>query len=196
MAQVIVGREEELVVVRAFLDRPEQGFAALVFEGEAGIGKSTLLAAAVEGARSRGMRILFSRPAEAERALVHVGLGDLFEDVLDEVLPELPGPRRRALELALDREGEAGDKLDPRTLALATRGALQCLARAARVLVAIDDVQWLDDASARALAFAVRRLAEADVALLLARRIGKGFEPDVVEQALDAERWSWCMSAR
>ena len=187
----IVGREGVLASVRAFVERIDEGFTALVLEGEAGIGKSTLWLAAVEHARSRGLRVLRSRPAEAERGLVHVGLGDLFEDVLDEVLPALPAPRRRALEIALAREDQAGAGLDPRTLGLATRGALESLSRDSRLFVAIDDVQWLDDASARALAFALRRLSDANLGLLLARRIGMGLPSGAIEQAIGAERrWS------
>ena len=97
----IVGRDEELAFLNAFLDRADGGVSALVFEGDAGIGKSTLWLAGVEAARERGFRVLSSRPAEAERGLAHSGLGDLFEDVLEQVLPELPAPRRRALEIAL-----------------------------------------------------------------------------------------------
>jgi AAA ATPase domain len=184
----IVGRDRELASVRAFVDRTDEGFTVLVLEGEAGIGKSTLWLGAVEHARSGGLRVLRSRPAEAERGLVHVGLGDLFEDVLDEVLPGLPAPRRRALEIALAREDQAGERLDPRTLGLATRGALESLSRDSRLLVAIDDVQWLDDASARALAFALRRLSDANLGLLLARRIGMGLPSGAIEQAIGAER--------
>ena len=100
----IVGREEELGSLYAFLGGAGGRLAALVFEGEAGIGKSTLWLAGLEHARTRGLRVLSSRPAEAERSLAHVGLGDLFEDVLDDVLPALTAPRRRALEVALLRE--------------------------------------------------------------------------------------------
>ena len=100
----IVGREEDRASVEAFVGRAEGGAAALVLEGEAGIGKSTLWLAGVELARSRGLRVLSSRPAEAERGLAHVGLGDLFEDVLADVAPLISTPRRRALEIALLRE--------------------------------------------------------------------------------------------
>ena len=97
----IVGREAELASVNAFIGDGGEEAAALVLEGEAGIGKSTLWLAGVEHARARGLRVLTSRPAEAERAFGHVGLGDLFENVLDDVLPLLTAPRRRALEVAL-----------------------------------------------------------------------------------------------
>src|SRR4249919_3370215 len=114
---VIVGRDEELASIQAFLGDTEAGPAALVLEGEAGIGKSTLWLAGLEHARMRGLRVLSSRPAEAERSLAHVGLGDLFADVLDDVLPELTAPRRRALELALLRKEASGDPVDDRALA-------------------------------------------------------------------------------
>ena len=154
----IIGREQELAFLHAFIGRAAGGPTALVLEGEAGIGKSTLWLAGVEHARAHGLRVLSSRPAEAERGLAHVGLGDLFEDVLDEVLPALSPPRRRALEVALLLEEETADAVDARALGIAARGALQELARERPVLVAIDDLQWFDAASAFAVAFALRRL--------------------------------------
>src|SRR5436190_21956647 len=158
MAFEIVGREEDLDSLRAFVERAGRGSAALVLEGDAGIGKSTLWLWGVEHARAQGLCVLSSRPAEAERGLAHAGLGDLFEGAaLDDVLPSLSAPRRRALEIALLLEEPAGGAVDPRALGLATRSALQLLAEDRPVLVAIDDVQWFDDSSAGALAFALRR---------------------------------------
>jgi DNA-binding CsgD family transcriptional regulator len=188
MAFDIVSREEELSSLRAFIDAVREGPAALVLEGEAGIGKSTLWVAGVDHARTRGFRVLSSRPAEAERGLAHVGLGDLFEDALDDVLPALPAPRRRALEAALLLEEPAAHTVDPRALGIATRSALQLLAEDEPLLVAIDDLQWLDASSADALAFALRRLGECHVLLLLARRLVDGAQPSGIEQALGSER--------
>jgi DNA-binding CsgD family transcriptional regulator len=184
----IVSREEELGSLHAFIDEVREGPAALVLEGEAGIGKSTLWLAGVEYARTRGLRVLSSRPAEAECGLVHVGLGDLFEDVPDDVLPALPAPRRRALEAALLLEEAAADAVDPRALGIATRSALQLLADEKPLLVAIDDLQWLDASSAGALEFALRRLGESHVLLLLARRLVDGAQPSEIEQVLGSER--------
>jgi DNA-binding CsgD family transcriptional regulator len=184
----IVGREEELASLHAFIDEARGGPAALVLEGEAGIGKSTLWLAGVEHSRTRGLLVLSSRPAEAERSLAHVGLGDLFEDVLDDVLPALSAPRRRALEVALLLEEAAADAIDPRALGIATRSALQLLAGDKPVLVAIDDLQWFDASSAHALAFALRRLAGDQVLLVLARRLADRAQPSGLEQALGAER--------
>ena len=104
MVLEIVARDAEIASVREFIERTEEGPRALVLEGEAGVGKSTLWLAAVEHARAFRVSVLSARPAEAERRLAHTGLGDLFDDVLDDVAPALSQPRRRALETALLRE--------------------------------------------------------------------------------------------
>ena len=184
----IVGRDEELACVAAFVDEVPDGPIALVLEGEAGIGKSTLWLAGVEHARTRGLRVLSSRPAEAERSLAHAGLGDLLENVLDDVLPALTAPRRRALEVAMLRDETSGDPVDHRALAVAVRDVLQLLSEDQPVLVAVDDVQWLDASSSSALAFALRRLASNRVLLLLARRLVDGAQPSGLDQALGGER--------
>jgi DNA-binding CsgD family transcriptional regulator len=183
----IVGREVELASIHAFLERPAEGPVALVLEGEAGIGKSTLWVAGVEAARERGLLVLVSRPAEAERGLTHAGLGDLFENVLESVLPALPAPRRHALEVALLVEGDP-DGFDPRTLGVAVRSALEVLAAEGPVVLAIDDVQWLDPSSTSALAFALRRLDNRSILLLLARRLGERAETPDLERAIPADR--------
>jgi DNA-binding CsgD family transcriptional regulator len=188
MALEIVGRDEELDLLHAVLERAAGGPTALILEGEAGIGKSTLWLTGVETARERGLRVLSSRPAEAERGLAYAGLGDLLGDVLDDVLPALAVPQRRALEAALLVKEAAGDPADPRALAVAVRSALRVLAKDEPILVAVDDVQWLDESSAWALAFALRRLREDDVRLFLAHRLGEGADPSAVEQAVDPDR--------
>lgn len=188
MSLEIVGREEEVAAVRAFLCEALETPALLVLEGEAGIGKTVLWKAGVEDAQRRGSCVLVSRPAEAEQALAYSGLGDLFEPVREQVLPALAAPRRRALELALllDEPTSTG-AVDPRALGIAVRNALQLLAENAPVLVAIDDVQWLDAASAGALVFALRRLDANPVRLLLARRLGDDGQPSQLEQTLPDE---------
>src|SRR5215475_7184436 len=124
----IVSREAELTALQHLIERPEPGLAAIVLEGEAGIGKSTLWLAGLAHARSLGMRVVSTRPTEAERGLAYVGLGDLLEGVLEDVLPDLSPPRRRALEVALLLEEASDDAVDPRALGIATRIALQGLA--------------------------------------------------------------------
>jgi DNA-binding CsgD family transcriptional regulator len=184
----IVGREAELASLNAFVDETEGGAAALVLEGEAGVGKSTLWGAAVERARVSGLTVLSSRPAEAERGLGNVGLGDLLEGVIDDVLPALLTPRRRALQVALLREEVSGEPVDRRTLAVAVHDALQLLSDRGPTLIAVDDVQWLDSSSSRALGFALRRLDGRPVLLLLARRLAEGGHQSELERALPPDR--------
>src|SRR5262249_38430754 len=128
-----------------------------------------------------------SRPAEAEQGLAHAALGDLLEGVADEVLPALAAPRRRALEVALLRVEAGDDAVDPRAVGIATHGALQALAEGRPLLVAIDDVQWLDASTADALAFAMRRLST-NVLLLLSRRVCPGSRASRLEQVLGPDR--------
>ena len=184
----IVGREAELASLNAFIDEAEGGPAAFVLEGEAGVGKSTLWRAAVEHARARRVTVLSSRPAEAERGLGNVGLGDLLEGVIDDVLAALLTPRRRALQVALLREEVSGEPVDRRTLAVAVHDALQLLSDRGTTLIAVDDVQWLDPSSSRALGFALRRLDEGHVRLLLARRLAEGGHQSELERALPPDR--------
>ena len=171
MASELIGRGDEIERIGGFLDASaDEAPRALILAGEAGIGKSTLWLEGLVVARERGLRVLSTRPAEAERSFALAGLGDLFEAALDEVLPTLAPPRRRALQVALLLE-ETQDPLDPRALAVAVRSALELLAEAQPLLVAVDDVQWLDPSSSATLAFALRR-TEAPMRLLLARRSG------------------------
>jgi DNA-binding CsgD family transcriptional regulator len=186
MASDVIGRDDETEQLRAFLDdRVLDGPRALVLEGEAGIGKSTLWLAALELAREQGLRVLSSRPAEAEQDLAFAGFGDLFEGCHGDVLSALAPPRRRALEVALLVE-EAQDPLDRRTLGVAVRSALELLAEAQPLLLAVDDVQWLDRSSADALAFALRRLTS-PLHVLLTRRRAERKNRSELELALPAQ---------
>ena len=184
----IVGREAELACLDGFVEAVRGTPAALLLEGEAGIGKSTLWRAGVERARAAGLLVLSSRPAEAERGLAHAGLGDLLEDVIDDVLPALSMARRRAMEVALLRDDASSGPVDDRALAVAVRDVLQLLSDRGRVLIAVDDVQWLDAASSSALAFAMRRLEASDVVVLLSRRLPGGSQPSWLDEALGSER--------
>src|SRR5687768_4639101 len=78
----VLGRDDELRSLEAFLDEKPSGMAVLALEGEAGIGKSTLWSAGVEAARERGMRVLIARPAELESLVAYAGLADLLEEIV------------------------------------------------------------------------------------------------------------------
>ena len=112
-----------------------------------------------------------------------------------DVLPAFSTPRRHALEVALLVEDEP-DGLDPRTLGVAVRSALEALGAEAPVLLAIDDVQWLDPSSTSALAFALRRMDERPVLLLLARRLGeRGARRRSSSGRSMPTEWNGCTSA-
>jgi len=164
----VVGRDEELAAVDAFLEGDFP--AALVLAGEAGIGKTTVWRAALQQARERGLRVLVCRPAESEARLSFAGLADLLQPVLDEVLDELPPVQRRALEAALLLSDDERQAPDQRTISTACLGAVRRLAGEGRLLVAVDDVQWLDPPTTLVLEFVARRLAEEPVGLLVAER--------------------------
>ena len=168
-----IAREGELAVVSAFLDRPAAGVRALVIEGEPGIGKSTLWQAGVAAARERSFEVLTSRPAETERTLPGVVLGDLFGDVAPEVLATLPAPRRRAFQSALLLQDAPDVPIDPRALGVAIVTLLPLLRADRPLVLAIDDDQWVDPSSAATLLFALRRLQDEPLWLLLARRAGQ-----------------------
>jgi DNA-binding CsgD family transcriptional regulator len=154
----VVGREPELEAIERLLDDARSRFRALVLEGEAGIGKTTVWREAVRRAQAAGFRVLACRPAQAEATLAYASLGDLFRPVGDDVLDGLPEPQRRAIDIALlRREGRASS--DSRAAATAVLSILGALAREP-VLLAIDDAQWLDASSAAALSFALRRLPD------------------------------------
>ena len=183
MAPEIIGRDEELGAVRAFVSRVGDGPGALVLSGEAGIGKTILWEAGVEEARARFSRVLTCRGVEAEASFAFAGLSELLAGVVGEVALELVSPRRHALEVALQL-AEPGDTApDAHVIGLALLDALQALAdHGGPVLVAVDDAQWLDPASASVMQIAFRRLREERIGLLATIRLG----PEV-ESALELE---------
>jgi DNA-binding NarL/FixJ family response regulator len=168
----LVGREDERAVLGRWLDEAVAGrdARAFVLLGEAGIGKTALWQDTVHRAEVHGARVLAAAPAEAEAGLTFAALGDLFADVEPQHLDALGRPQRTALEASLLRRPVAGPPPDERAVGLAVAALLGALATTGPVLLAVDDVPWLDPASAAALAFAVRRLsAERVLALLTAR---------------------------
>ena len=170
MSTAIVGRDAELASVRDFVATVSDGAAALVLQGETGVGKTTLWAAGTAEAEEGGVRLLRARPAESETALSFSGIGDLLDPVLEEVLTPLPELQRRALSRALVLGEDDGPTPDRHAIGVALLTVLRGLAGRGPLILAIDDVQWLDPESAGALSYAARRLREERVGLLLARR--------------------------
>ena len=185
---VVVGRDRELRAVESLLAADVPGERVLLLAGEAGIGKTTVWREAVQRADELGFRVLPAGASPAETRLAHATIGDLLGPCLDDVLPGLPGPQARALSIALLRTEAEGAPLDPATVAVGFHASLRALAQATPVLVAVDDVQWLDEPSAAALGFALRRLGEDDVRFVLAQRVEGDTAPPLGLDRYPAER--------
>jgi DNA-binding CsgD family transcriptional regulator len=189
-ARAVVGRERELGSLERFLEAVPDGPVGLLIEGEAGIGKTTLWKQAAAAARERSYQVLVSRPVESDTQLAFSALGDLLEDVGAEHLSGLPGPQRRALEVALLRREAEGPAPHPRAVSLGLLGVFRSLAEASPVVLAVDDVQWLDRPSASALEFVARRLQEEPIGLLVAQRgEARSDLPLDLERALPEDRF-------
>jgi DNA-binding CsgD family transcriptional regulator len=185
----VVGRDSELAAVAAFLDGVPSGPAGLLLEGEAGVGKTTVWRAGVAGAAGRSYTVLVCRPAESEATLSFAALGDLLDGVLGQVLPRLPPPQRRALKVALLLEDPGGSPPEQRAVAVAFLAVIRHLSELGPVVLAVDDLQWLDDPSARVLEFALRRLRGERAGLLASIRTQAGGQAaSGVERGLAAGR--------
>ena len=181
----LVGREGVLGSANRFLDLLGDGSAALVVEGDAGLGKTAVWLETVAAAEARDYRVLQARPAESEASLAYSGISDLVGPFFVEVRAGLPGPQESALAAALLLE-DADRPAGFRATATGFVNVLAYLASAQPVLVAIDDAQWLDPASERVLTFAARRLPPA-VGLLATVRTDPVASSLALVRALPAE---------
>ena len=136
----VYGRAAELARIGRFLDDVANGPMALLIEGAAGIGKTTLWSVGVEMARGRGWWVLTCHPAQSEVALGFSALGDLLELVPGKALTGLPGPQRQALDVALLRAEPGPGPPDQRAVAVALLGVLRSLAQTSPVVVGVDDL--------------------------------------------------------
>jgi hypothetical protein len=173
----LLGRAPERGVIDGFLARARAGTsAALMLVGEPGVGKSALLEYAA--GQADGFQVVQASGVESEMELAFAGLQQLCAPLLDG-LARLPGPQRAALETAFGLASEAGSAEgggqarvppDPFFVGLGALGLLSEAAAERPLLCVVDDVQWLDRASVRALGLAARRLGAEPVAMLLASR--------------------------
>jgi AAA ATPase domain len=161
----LVGRDVEEGRIAAFLASVPRGVRALVFRGEPGIGKTALWRRALEESRTAGHHVLVARPAEEEMSLALGALLDLFEHV------------------PLDPAALQADE-NPLARGRMVLEALRQLAETRPVVVAIDDLQWIDSASARVLRFALRRLDAEPVGLLATVRVGADSEDPLAAAAI------------
>ena len=166
---MLVGRESELRHIEGLLAAAREGQgAALVIQGDPGIGKSALLQYARE--RATGMRCLTTRGVESESEIPFSGLSELLRPVL-RLLPALPPPQVAALGGALALSPPRTD--DRFAIFAASFNLLVAASEESPLLVIVDDTHWLDVSSAEAILFAARRLGADGIVMLMARRTGE-----------------------
>jgi DNA-binding CsgD family transcriptional regulator len=164
----IIGRDAGLARLRALVDPVPPASQVLLVTGEAGMGKTVLLADVAGRARSAGMRVLSVTGRESEARLAFAGLHQLLRPVLSGAVG-LPGRQARALLGALGLAADPG-AADPLLTGTAVLTLLSDLSERSPVLVVADDAHWLDRSSLDALAFAGSRLDADRVVLLVGAR--------------------------
>jgi len=162
----LLGRRRERELLDRLLDGAGSGSGGvLVLHGEAGVGKTALMDYAVEAAGA--FRVLRTVGVEGEMELPFAALQQLCSPIL-ELIERLPPPQRDALAVALGLS--VGQAPNPFLVGLAVLGLMSEAAAERPLLCVVDDAQWLDRASARALVFVARRLLAEKIALLFAAR--------------------------
>jgi len=196
---LLVGRSRELALLARFVDRMRGSGESLLVAGEAGVGKTALLDAAAQLAAASGIRVMRAVTTEFEAGLSYSALNQVLLPLRDE-LSQVSQAGRDALQVALGLgAGPAPDRL---AVSNATLEVLNHAALRQPVLMVIEDLQWVDRASAAVLGFVARRLADTRVGMLGALRSGIGsfFEraglPELELGPLDPESSSVLLSAR
>lgn len=172
-----MSRAEEVTAIGAFLTGAAAAPAGLVLEGEAGIGKTTLWLEGKRRAAEAGFVVLSACGSPAEARSTFAAASDLLGEVDAAVLEQLPTVQRAALDRMLLR-GAEGPAVEERVVATAFLSVIELLARERPVLVAVDDVQWLDSASRAVVGFAARRL-RGRVGVLTTARTGEAPTADI-----------------
>jgi DNA-binding CsgD family transcriptional regulator len=165
----LFGRQPEREVLRRLLENARSGHGGvLVVHGEPGVGKTALLEDAVQAGRE--FRAARTVGVEGEMELAYAALQQLCAPIL-ELAERLPDPQGDALAVAFGHR--AGPAPNPFLVGLAVLGLLSEAAEERPLLCVVDDAQWLDRASARALGFVARRLLAERIALVfVARELG------------------------
>ncbi|HEX2587468.1 MAG TPA: AAA family ATPase, partial [Gaiellales bacterium] len=164
----LVGRDAEVARAWAALTAP--GGGAVVLEGEAGVGKTAVLNALVRRCESDHI-VACAYAVEAEADLSYATFADLADPLYDLAGGSLPEAQRAAIDAALLR-GPDGERIELRAVATAFRTLLRTAGGDRPVLLVIDDVHWLDPASAAAIGYALRRLGDERCRLLASVRLG------------------------
>jgi len=165
----LIGRNEEVALIDALLDRVRDRGGALAIRGEPGIGKSALLDRARGRASSLGARTLATVGVESESELAFAGLHQLLRPIGSNI-ERLPDPQRQALDAAFGVDDLV--EADPFRVALAAYRLLSDAADSSPLLLIADDAQWLDHSSLDVLSFIARRLDNEPVVFIAGLRDG------------------------
>ena len=186
----LVGRDAELQAAERFAAGLRDGLAALVIGGAAGIGKTSVWRTSRDGVESLGAHVLTTRASEVEMPIPLGHLADLLGETLPKTAHALPEPQRAALAVGLGMESAESLQPDWLALARATLALLAVLAEERPVVLAIDDLQWLDPGTRRVLAYALRR-AGAGVGVLATVRDESGrLDPLALADAVEPSRYA------
>jgi DNA-binding CsgD family transcriptional regulator len=174
----LFGREDALQSIDEVL---VSGGSALAI-GDPGAGKSSLLRAAAQLAKVHRRKVLSVTPTQFDQGLPFAGLAELIGQLPDGADISLPAPQRRALAVALQRAEPDGREADALAVPLAVRGLLTQFTESAPAALVIDDLQWLDQASAGSLGFALRRISvhPQRLSVLVATRPERGAGADLI----------------
>jgi DNA-binding CsgD family transcriptional regulator len=169
VATLLFGRDKDLEFLHAFVGQSSSDGGALVLSGAPGVGKTVLLEAVAAHSADAGLRVLRAAGAEFEADLSFAGLNQVLHPLFGDI-EDLSPPQRSALEVALG----LGDGPAPDQLVVCNAGLSLLVKAAAKepLLVIVDDLQWVDRASALVLGFVARRLHGTRVGFLAAFRSG------------------------
>ncbi|MFE5028746.1 ATP-binding protein [Streptomyces sp. NPDC056656] len=167
----LIGRGHDLALIRDFVDEAALSGGALLLSGDAGVGKSVLLDAAAAYARGADVRVVRAAGVEFESAVSFAGLHQILHQLLPGI-EQLMDPFRSALSVAMGLDNGA-----PSGQLMVSNAALTLLIQAAAerpLVVVVDDLPWLDRASAMVMGFVARRIPGSRVGFLGAYRSGEG----------------------
>jgi DNA-binding CsgD family transcriptional regulator len=184
----IIGREHELGAARQFLNDIGDGPGSLVLDGVAGIGKTAIWNQIVRDARASGVAVRSSRCSESDAGWAFAGVGDLLDGLDKAMLHQLPHVQRQALSAALLLSDGAAAPAGDHVVGVAVLGVLRALSRSRPLLLALDDIQWLDKSSRMVLSFALRRLMDEPIRLIASCRSGVLSEDEAADLGVRGER--------
>jgi DNA-binding CsgD family transcriptional regulator/tetratricopeptide (TPR) repeat protein len=171
---LIIGRDEELGLLARLVDRHRQDGAALLIEGAAGVGKSTLLEHATGLARAAGYRVLRCAGVQRSSPIGFLALHELLHPLLN-LTGTLPPRQRTALLSAFAMtERDAAVSPDRLLISVAALGLVEEAASRGPLFLAVEDLHWIDRSSADVLAFIGARIERPPVVLLATARTEDG----------------------